>query len=87
MINKDQIDIFLKYNGDADGFARCATNLEKDEMTDKIWSLINDIVFDLHSLNSNLVSMEKAKSITDELEKHIGNKSRIKLLADFATRK
>lgn len=87
MITKDQIDIFLKYNGDADGFSRCATNLEKDTMTDKIWLLIDDIVFDLHLLNSNLALKENAKSITDKLEKHIGDKSLIKLLADFAIRK
>ena len=86
MITKEQIDIFLKYNGDADGFARCATNLEKDEMTDKIWSLIDNIVFDLYLLNSNLASKEMAKSITDKLEKHIGNKSLIKLLTDFTAR-
>lgn len=86
MITKDQIDIFLKYNGDADGFSRCATNLEKDEMPDKIWSLIDNIVFDLYLLNSNLASKEMAKSITDKLEKHIGNKSLIKLLTDFTAR-
>lgn len=56
-------------------------------MTDKIWSLINDIVFDLHSLNSNLVSEEKAKSITDKLERHLGDGSLIKLLTDFTISK
>lgn len=84
MITKEQIDIFLKYNGDTDGFARCATNPEKNIMTDKIWSLIDDIVFDLHLLNSNLVSKENAKSIADKLEKYIGDESLLKLLTDFA---
>lgn len=87
MITKDQIDIFLKYNGDADGFARCATNPEKNIMTDKIWSLIDGLVFDLHLLNSNLASKENTKSIADKLEKYIGDESLIKSLADFASGK
>lgn len=87
MITKDQIAIFLKYNGDGDGFVRCATNSEKHIMTSEIWSLIDDIVFDLHLLNSNLASKETAKSITDKLERHLGDGSLIKLLTDFTISK
>lgn len=87
MITKEQIDIFLKYNGDVDGFVRCDTNLEKGAMTDEIWSLIDNIVFDLHLLNSNLASKEKNNLITESLENHIDNEFFIELLIDFVTSK
>lgn len=87
MITKKQILIYIKYDGESDGFTKCATKSERSELTDDEWLLLDDIVFDLHLLNPSLASKENAKSITDKLEKHIWDKSLIKLLADFAIRK
>lgn len=87
MISEEQVKIYLKYNADADQFARSATKSEKSVLIDDVWLLLNDIVFDLHLINSNLASKEKAKSITESLEKLIGEEFLIKKLSDFASSK
>lgn len=86
MISKRQINIYLKYNADGDGFARCATKSEKRILIDDVWSLLDDIVFDLHLLKSGLASKEYSKSIVDKLEKYIGDESLIKILSDYSSK-
>ena len=87
MITKKQILIYIKYDGDSDGFARCATKSERNTLTDDIWLLLDGIVFDLHLINSNLASKENADRISSKLGKTLNDDSLVKILSDYSNKR
>jgi len=47
MITKEKLDIYIKYNGDIDGWVRMNIPHERKTMKDKDWYLIDDLIQDI----------------------------------------
>jgi hypothetical protein len=55
-ISVDQIQIFKKYGGDNDGFARIATPSEKRIMGDDVWAKIDALITSLALVEKSLAA-------------------------------
>ncbi len=67
MITLNHINIYRKYNGDGDGFIRCATSEEKAVMDYKHWSLIASLVQDIFFIKKGLASDAFVKMTYEKL--------------------
>lgn len=44
MISEEMLDIFAQFDGDIDGFARCATAAERRVLDDQAWYRISELL-------------------------------------------
>lgn len=56
MVTLKHIEIYKTYQGDGDGFVRCATLEEKYIMNYSEWSFIDNIIQDLKLIKKGLAS-------------------------------
>jgi hypothetical protein len=56
MITRRKIEIFKKFNGDIDHFARVGTDQEKKDILDKDWASIDSFLQDFELVENGLVS-------------------------------
>ena len=84
MITLRHIKIYKEYNGDGDGFVRCATQEEKSIMDYQHWSLIDNLIQDVNLVKKGLVSDTFMNSITERLKKNCDNEETIQALKEIA---
>jgi hypothetical protein len=87
MITLKHIEIYKSFQGDGDGFVRCASNEEKAVMTYKHWSLIDDFVHDLNLVNKGLTSKEYSESLNKRLKENCDNQEIINQLKQLVDKK
>lgn len=80
MITLRHIEIYQKYNGNGDGFVRCATQEEKDIMDYNHWSLIDLLVQDLFIIQKGLASASFVKTIENKLQENCDNKETVQAI-------
>ena len=66
-ISLEQLRIFAKYHGDADGFSRMASDLERATMRHDVWSRIDLLVQSLTLIDRNLAAPEFIRETVDLL--------------------
>lgn len=84
MITLRHIEIYKKYNGDGDGFTRCATFEEKAFMDYKYWSIIENFMQDLIIIKNGLASNTFILSTNKKMEEIFDNKETIDTLKKMA---
>ena len=70
-ISLEQVRIFSKYGGDADGFSRSATALERKVMRDDVWPRIDVLVQSLALIERNLAAREFVQETVDLLRNSV----------------
>lgn len=73
MITKNKIEIFNRYNGDIDGWARSNSNKEKLLIEDNDWYLIDSFLQDLFLVKEGLTSNEFIMNLEDKLIENCDN--------------
>ncbi len=61
-ITIDKLNIYRKYSGDIDGFAKSGQETEKQNISSDDWGLIDEFSQSLKLINNNLTSSDFAKS-------------------------
>ena len=67
MITKQQVDIFRKYKGDVDAFARCATQYEAQVVGEADWLAIDDAIQGVALIQKGVCSSEYKSSILEKI--------------------
>ena len=80
MLTLKHIEIYKSYNGDGDGFVRCASDEEKAYMNYKHWSLINDFLQDIHLVRNGLVSKSFSENLCRKLQENCDSQETINQL-------
>ena len=70
MITKQKIEIYKKFNGDSDGFARVGSNAEKELMTYDDWALIDSMLQDLELIEKGLSSKDFKNQMDTKLKEN-----------------
>lgn len=83
MITLAKINIFKRYRGEIDNWARSGTKKEKIIMNDEDWYKINDFIQDLRIINNGLASQEFIKKIEVKLQIQCDSLETIQSIKDF----
>lgn len=62
-ISDAQLDCYLRFDGDADGFARMATPSEKAAMPDAAWQALDRLRLELANLKAGTLSPRAAREV------------------------
>lgn len=73
MITLKMIDLYKKYNGDIDGWARTAGIDEKSVMTDSDWYEIDAFVHEYGLVKSGLASARYAEKLNNRMLAAVGD--------------
>ena len=73
MITIKEIEIFQKFNGDIDHFARVGSSKDKREITDKDWYLLNSLLQDIEIVEKGLSSDDFKKKLEIQLKENFDN--------------
>jgi hypothetical protein len=68
MITRRKIEIFKKYSGDIDHFARVGTHQDKIDISDNEWSLIDNLLQDLEIVDKGLVADAFLKRLDERIK-------------------
>lgn len=71
MITQRKIEIFKKFSGDIDHFARVGTPQDKIDISDKDWALIDNFLQDLELVDKGLAADSFVKSLDIRLKKNL----------------
>lgn len=63
MISESMLNIFVKFNGDIDGFARGATAVERNILDDQTWYQISALLQELAIVASGLAAPPYKSSV------------------------
>lgn len=65
MITIEKYQIYRKFSGDGDGFARLASKTDKELFDSNDWAMINSFIQDIELINKGLVSTDYKKKKLD----------------------
>lgn len=68
MITIEKYQVFRKYSGDSDGFARLASKIDKKLFDSNDWQMIDSFIQDIELINKGLVSTDYKKSTLDKIK-------------------
>lgn len=71
MITSEKLNIYDKYSGDLDAFARVGTEKEKSIFNDDEWAFIDDLIQDIILLEKKLLSKEMEYKVKEKIKKHL----------------
>lgn len=74
MITKRKLEIYQKYQGDIDIFARIGTCDEKQIASEEDWMIIDDIIFCIKLENKGLLSVVMKNKMKKNIEDNIEDK-------------
>ena len=76
MITKEQIDLFLKYEGDADYYARSCTEKDREILDDNSFQKIESFLQNIIRMKNNVLSSDFVSQLEKELkENNFDNKT------------
>ena len=84
MLTLRHIEIYKSYNGNGDGFVRCASDEEKSYMTYKHWSLIDGFLQDIYLVKKGLTSKEFSENLCKKLQENCDCQETINKLKQLA---
>jgi len=83
VITIDKINIYKRFNGDVDGWARVGTTEEKSIMNDDDWFLIDSFIQDIALVKKCLASDSFMKSTNERLKKNCDTDETIRAIKDL----
>ncbi len=84
MITAEKINIYLKYRGDIDAWARLAKNREAKIMTDSDWQLIDDFIQITQLVESGKASNGFEEKLKRNLEVGVSKDEALKMIYKLA---
>ena len=81
MITLEKIDIYNKYSGDSDGFAKSACEADKALFEDNEWMQIENILRDIELINKQLVAQSFIHQTLKRLKEYCDTKAYDALVA------
>ena len=84
MLTTKKILIYKDFEGDIDGWARLGTSVQKAEMMDKDWFLIDEFVRDIRLVKKGLASEVFMKFIDERLREVCDNAGTIAELKELS---
>ena len=85
MITLEKLNIYKRYNGDIDGWARVGSEVEQEIMQDEDWYLIEDLIQDLILMNSGKSATSYKEKTKTKLEEMCENEQVIQILLELST--
>jgi len=70
MITREQIGIYIKYNGDMDGYARFGSIEENKILGDRGWYEINILLQDIIRMKNNVLSFDFLSRLKTRLQEN-----------------
>ncbi|HQX59221.1 MAG: hypothetical protein KBF63_09605 [Rhodoferax sp.] len=67
MITEEMLDIYARFNGDMDGFARVGSARDRALMSETQWYALDAFVLELHAVKAQLASPGYAEQIESRL--------------------
>ncbi|NII10141.1 hypothetical protein [Oleiagrimonas sp. C23AA] len=67
MITEAMLDVFCRFDGDVDGFARIGTAEDRSVISGEQWTGIDVLLQELHLAKANLASPEYATNLEQRL--------------------
>lgn len=83
MITIDKINVYKRFNGDVDGWARIRTDKENSIMNDNDWFLIDSLIQDITLVNKCLASDSVMKSINERLKDYCDTDETIQAIREL----
>ena len=83
MITQQKLEIYERYNGDNDLFARIGEKKEKELMRDD-WNLIENFIQDIGLINRLLASEDFIKAVNSNLQRNCDDDKTISQLQQMA---
>jgi len=83
MITQQKLEIYERYNGDNDLFARIGEKKEKELMRDD-WNLIENFIQDIGLINRLLASEDFIKAVKSNLQRNCDDDKTISQLQQMA---
>lgn len=83
-INNNKLKIYKFFNGDIDAFAQLGNLQQKSIITEKEWSLIDNLIQDLIIIKNGLASDSYACQLEKRLKDICDSKETIQELKNFA---
>ena len=80
MITVENLNLYLKYGGDIDSWARSASNRERAHMDDEAWHLIEGLLHDCFLVERGLASVSFADELESRLKECCDNQETISAL-------
>lgn len=84
MITINKIEIYKRFNGDVDGWARIGSSEEKSMMNDDDWFLIEGFIQDISLVKKCIASDTFMKSVNERLKKNCDNDATIQAITELA---
>ena len=82
MITKEKVEIYRRFGGDIDGWARIGTKEEKSIMSDHDWYLIENFIQDISLVRKKLASKDFARSMDERLKENCDSEATINALKE-----
>ncbi len=82
MITKELIEIYIKYNGNLDGFVKCANEIERMQIHSIDWMKIDNALQDIYIIDRNLSSEIFNKEVNIRLSNDFNNEA-VELLKTY----
>ncbi len=73
MITLRKIEIYRKFSGDIDHFARVGSHQDKIDISDKEWSLIDSLLQDLELVDKGLAADTFVKRLDERIKESCEN--------------
>ena len=87
MITEKKINLYNKYGGDIDGWARNNSKKELSIMSDDDWFLIDGFIQDLTLVKNGLASLEFSNSLNNRLKENCDTEETINKIKNILTNK
>jgi len=84
VITGSQLDIYLKYSGDSDGWARTASSEEKKLIDDSQWAEIDFLRLELGLLKREQLAEGSRKKLLDSLRQRVADDDVLRRLQAIA---
>lgn len=83
-ITGSQLDVYLKYSGDGDGWARCGSREEKSSIDDAQWAAIEFLRLELGLLKREQLAPAARQRLLDSLAGRVDGEDVVRRLLEVA---
>jgi hypothetical protein len=83
-VTDQQLDVYLRYSGDSDGWARCGSDEEKSRIDDAQWAAIDFLRLELGLLKREQLSPAAKQKLLDSLANRVADGNVVRRLIEIA---
>ncbi len=87
MITKTKLEIYKSFDGDIDGWARIGNKKQKENIDDKDWFIVDELIQSINQINKSTASESFKSDLKTKLKKYCADEETIieikKLAGDY----